>query len=169
MTFLYFILCTSLLTEAVVTLWKLSHAAVELGSVYILLTHHWKYQLGKWNELSWQLTYDHSGPIQSLFIFCQLETFKISLFWGPVSWVTLGKFHWKFIPFTQTNASKNIFECFAGYEWKFFPHQTLVFSLQSSRLNVINDKCLFYCSQQKEMKFSLKEEFLKDLSSFLPN
>lgn len=111
-----------------------------------------------------------SSPIQSLFIFCQLETFKISLFWGPVSWVILGKFHWKFVPFTQTNTSKNIFECFAGYEWKFFPHQTLVFSLQSSRLNVINDKCLFYCSLlQNRKKFSLKEEFLKDLSGFLPN
>ena len=107
---------------------------------------------------------------QDLFRVCSFfANWKLSLFWGPVSWVTLGKFHWKFIPFTQ-NASKNIFECFAGYEWKFFPHQTLVFSLQSSRLNVINDKCLFYCSLlQNRKKFSLKEEFLKDLSSFLPN
>ena len=30
-------------------------------------TLHWKYQLGKWNELSMPLTWDHLGPIQGSF------------------------------------------------------------------------------------------------------
>ena len=36
--------------------------------VYGLHTLHWKYQLGKWNELSMPLTWGHSRPIQGSFL-----------------------------------------------------------------------------------------------------
>ena len=35
----------------------------------VCVTLHWKYQLGKWNELSMPVTWDHLGPIQGSFFY----------------------------------------------------------------------------------------------------